>query len=789
MDGKGVKGLGRWTPKTMVEYQLNLGRRYISQAAARGDLESTQPENKALVWVRCEGSSSRKVLECSSGPSLCPFRAVLRKEEEGASSWWKVAALSDGHSHECTAHVIGHARAFAHDSHVQHLFYEESAPVKAVHAYLLSEYDYDAEPSFITQIKEHVVAQYVGQREQDMNKLVPLLDVLTYENTSFSATLTVQHKEQGGSKVVVLEYSGVDSVQCNRDVLKGLKDVKLLSLICIWPWAAASLPLGAPVRSVDAAHVSVTSGYGRMMNVAMRVGKTYVPLATSFCAREDQKSIRALLDALVKRARDVVAPGSVIFSDRGQAVIAAVKAFIADNDLVGVLEYLHCRVHVFRNIMQNFRELVRNNQGETSATLVKNVLYARTKAIWLQAISKLDAHYCQITGKKALGVPDDEVAEGAQAEESLSENATLDMHDPFPAPAEYEDVEMILGDTVASGVEDVKYDLPSEYIRALTTLCGSSIFVFMTGGTDYGFNSTNSVESLNGRFKALKVRDVGIAEAILSILTIFPPSFTTMHKDVHKAIAAGESIYRVWPSLYLFKQLDDEINTFHVRDVARNQATVIHNVHKSSKYFVEWFPSGRTSSPHVHWTTRLSPQLVCCAGDCLQPQREHVPCPHVKCVLRKWAESNGVTKEEQVSWYKTTLKQMTARFYHLDLLAVALDNPTLHGARKAHLSNLSNLFTLKPIKAFPSLTKDKSTGAAVTKDKPGGAAAAASGEAQCDAVANANLSALHAAKRKKGAAETEMTAKYQCRICKKVGHNSRTCPMQPKMASGAGDVD
>jgi len=729
MDGKGVKGLGRWTPKTMVEYQLNLGRRYISQAAARGDLESTQPENKALVWDRCEGSSSRKVLECSSGPSLCPFRAVLRKEEEGASSWWKVAALSDGHSHECTAHVIGHARAFAHDSHVQHLFYEESAPVMAVRAYLLSEYDYDAEPSFITQIKEHVVAQYVSRREQDMNKLVPLLDVLTYENTSFSATLTVQHKEQGGSKVVVLEYSGVDSVQCNRDVLKGLKDVKLLSLICIWPWAAASLPLGAPVRSVDAAHVSVTSGYGRMMNVAMRVGKTYVPLATSFCAREDQKSIRALLDALVKRARDVVAPGSVIFSDRGQAVIAAVKAFIADNDLVGVLEYLHCRVHVFRNIMQNFRELVRNNQGETSATLVKNVLYARTKAIWLQAI------------------------------------------------------------TLASGVEDVKYDLPSEYIRALTTLCGSSIFVFMTGGTDYGFNSTNSVESLNGRFKALKVRDVGIAEAILSILTIFPPSFTTMHKDVHKAIAAGESIYRVWPSLYLFKQLDDEINTFHVRDVARNQATVFHNVHKSSKYFVEWFPSGRTSSPHVHWTTRLSPQLVCCAGDCLQPQREHVPCPHVKCVLRKWAESNGVTKEEQVSWYKTTLKQMTARFYHLDLLAVALDNPTLHGARKAHLSNLSNLFTLKPIKAFPSLTKDKSTGAAVTKDKPAGAAAAASGEAQCDAEANANLSALHAAKRKKGAAETEMTAKYQCGICKKVGHNSRTCPMQPKMASGAGDVD
>ena len=170
----------------------------------------------------------------------------------------------------------------------------------AVRAYLLSEYDYDAEPSFITQIKEHVVAQYVSRREQDMNKLVPLLDVLTYENTSFSATLTVQHKEQGGSKVVVLEYCGVDSVQCNRDVLKGLKDVKLLSLICIWPWAAASLPLGAPVRSVDAAHVSVTSGYGRMMNVAMRVGKTYVPLATSFCAREAAPKVHS---GAARRAR------------------------------------------------------------------------------------------------------------------------------------------------------------------------------------------------------------------------------------------------------------------------------------------------------------------------------------------------------------------------------------------------------------------------------------------------------------------------------------------------------
>jgi len=787
MDGKGVKGLGRHNPKTKDVYQLNLQRRFISQAAARGELESTQPLNKALVWDRREGNSSCKVLECSSG--MCTFRAVLRKEEEGASSWWKVTALSDSHSHECMAYAIGHARAFAHDSHVQHLFYEESAPVKAVHAYLLSEYDYDAEPSFITQIKEHVVAQYVGQREQDMNKLVPLLDMLTYENESFSATLTVQHKEQGGIKVVVLEYSGTngaDSVQRNRDVLKGLKDVKLLSLICIWPWAAASLPLGAPVRSVDAAHVSLTSGYGRMMNVAMRVGKTYVPLATSFCASEDQKSIRALLDALVKCARDVVAPGSVIFSDRGQAVIAAVKAFIADNNLGGQLEYLHCRVHVFRNILQNFRELVRNNQGETSATLVKNILYARTKAVWLQAISKLDAHYCQITGKKAPGVPVDEVAEGAQAKETLSENATLDMHDPFPAPAEYEELEMILGDTVASGVEAGKYDLPSQYIFALTTLCGSSIFVFMTASTDYGLNSTNSVESLNGRFKALKVRDMGIAEAILSILTIFPPSFTAMQDDVHKAIAASESIYRVWPSLYLSKQLDDEINTFHVRDVARNQATVIHNVHKSSKYFVEWFPSGRTSSPHVHWTTRLSPQLVCCAVDCLQPQREHVPCPHVKCVLRKWAESNGDSQEAQVSWSKTALKQMTARFYHLDLLAAALKNATLHGVRKTHLSNLSNLFLLKPIKAFPSLTKDKP---AVPKDKPASAAAAASDDAQGDAVANANLSALHAAKRKKGTVETEMTAKHQCRICKKVGHNSRTCPMQPKMASAAGDVE
>ena len=310
---------------------------------------------------------------------------------------------------------------------------------------------------------------------------------------------------------------------------------------------------------------------------------------------------------------------------------------------------------------------------------------------------------------------------------------------------------------------------PSDYVRAIP---GARFLVFMLRHTDYGINTSNPAEGVNGYLKRGDMRTGDIASNLITLLQTVPRLFWEKFLSLEQLDRKGEWVVPWWPSAFLGGR-EKHPGEFVAEYAAIQKHGAGARVQRSGSlryHDVSWVkrpPAGSTAHWSVTWALAASGEHhVMCNGGCMCPQREHRPCVHL---MRAVGHLSG---EEQ----RVIASSATAKYYQVGYLLAQWRVADNFAVNVPNLEDVCDGPELRPI-VTPRRVK-------VQWDAHNGGRPEQADETQ-EALDFEEMDRLIAATVDSDRILSIGEIRKKCGKCGEKGHNVRTCP---RLQGGAAEL-
>jgi hypothetical protein len=763
-----------------------VGRPFLSIGAAT----AAARQHDARLFNRAENSSNdeQKVYQCHHGS--CAFSYIVKKGDDGH---WIVDKFTQ-HTSTCVSPRTVSAQVCAENPQIQALVYTKKLSAIIIKKAVMEVFDCEISDDLVHDIKVVIVDKAVEKARENNSKLIPFLQEFSRLNPEAGAEIQMKARDVHQEIKIgfgILEGEG-DVAKTAQWQSSNVGAWKLEYCIVVYPWANKVLPGGPSVFSSDTC--STSSSRMKIMSFGMRCIGTYVPLVTLFCSNEDEFHCR-LLFKRVYDCLELQETGNTVYTDRGKAVLAALRYFIGLSDNPDFAQRKTDFPHLWRNVLATFPKL-KEMEDEEGLRLIKNYMYSLSDSERVPRKKELDQAFERVQKKTAATTTSSTTtSSSAKAREAP---VVVDSDGDVPgdeqgrvgAPA------YLIPLLDQAEIVEKKIDTPSAYIDAVHNQF--SVFLDKDKFSSGGITSNNSTETVHSFWQRAGVRDKStIPDMITGVIDCTTRLLVQKVEVLRQTKEKGEAVLPCWP--------------FHEREDNRSQDG--YTVERVDEYTfnVTTVKTGRTSRVCLFCNVTdppteniaadkldglawgkdwMNPDRGISCGGCKFPQIFRIPCPHVlRAMAAYFASDTFKSKYPDSAARRQAEKDLVlssyASYYRIDELekVFKFENRRVRFPMLRDIAAGRPLEPIAPLKikvdrdpsngGRPSVTDTRST----TRTKTPGEAEEAEIKGKKRASSSSSAAKSQAPKRK-----------YRCKSCGRVGHNKRSCPTSSG-APNLGDDD